>query len=624
MVHSRRRTWSGIHGGLALLCCLVALSINPASRGDTTTKQVLVVHGGDLSIRASTLVDPVVRETLETNSKAPVMIYTEGLNALADMSVADEAAVADALHEKHRNRRFDVVMAVATVGLQFVLRWRSKLWPAVPVVFYATSADLFADRRMPPGVFGVTASTDVSKTLALAIRLQPDAREVVVVGGSSSFDKHFRQMASRAFAQGPPGLRVSELFGLPLEKLQQRIEQVDPAAIVIFLSMVRDDAGQEYRSADVLRRIAERSRAPMYGVLESYLGRGIVGGSTQDFAANGRQAGLIAAQLLNGDRPPDGSEVVHTPPNCEIDGRALQRWSLDRARLPDGCSVRFVPATFWQANPHLPFVATAAGVIVVLLLVAVHLQRRKRAQAESLARHRGEDLTHAARLISVGEISASIAHEINQPLGAILTNTAAAETLLNQSEPNLSELREIMADIRQDDLRAHQIVKAIGALLRRRELHFEIVDMNAVVSTVLSVARPEAEKRGLDLRPALEPGLPLVAGDPTHLQQVVLNLVINGMDAMDGSQLPMFLEVGTRREGSAAVLVEVIDHGRGIEREALPKLFDSFFTTKEKGLGLGLSIARTIVEAHGGRIWAENGAGGGSIFRFTIPAVRSS
>jgi signal transduction histidine kinase len=624
VVQIRPSIGPGIHRRLALLFCVFVASINGAARGDTTTKHVLIVHGGDLSIRASTLVDPVMRETLEASSNTPVLIYTESLNALTDMSVADEGGVANTLQEKHRNRRFDVVMPVASVALEFVLRWRSTLWPEVPVVFYATAAELVAGRRMPPGVFGVTASTEVGKTLALARHLQPAARDVIVVGGSSSFDRHWQRQASRAFAQSAPGLRVSELLGLPLEELQQRIEHVDPAAIVIFLTMARDDAGQDYRSADVLRRIAQRSSAPMYGVLESYAGLGIVGGSMQDFAANGRQAGVIAAQLLNGERPADGSDVVHTPPRCEVDGRVLQRWKLERARLPDGCSVRFVAATFWQTNPHVPFVASVAGVIVVLLIVAVHFQRRKRAQAESLARHRGEDLTHAARLIAVGEISGGIAHEINQPLGAILTNAAAAEALLKQSEPNITELREIMADIRQDDLRAHRIIEGVRALLTKRELHFETVDMNAVVSSVLNLARPEAEKRGIDLRCTLEPGLSLVAGDPTHLQQVVLNLAINGMDAMDGAQVPVVLEVRTGREGSAAVVVEVIDHGRGIERNALPKLFDSFFTTKEKGLGLGLSIARTIVEAHGGRIWAENTAEGGSIFRFTIPVARSS
>src|SRR5437868_15062342 len=116
-------------------------------------------------------------------------------------------------------------MSAATVGLDFVLRWRPKLWPAVPVVFYATSADLVAGRQLPPGVFGVTASTDVSKTLALAMHLQPDARDVVLVGGSSSFDRHFQRQASRALAQSALGLRVSELFGLPLEELQRRIER---------------------------------------------------------------------------------------------------------------------------------------------------------------------------------------------------------------------------------------------------------------------------------------------------------------------------------------------------------------------------------------------------------------
>jgi signal transduction histidine kinase len=181
-------------------------------------------------------------------------------------------------------------------------------------------------------------------------------------------------------------------------------------------------------------------------------------------------------------------------------------------------------------------------------------------------------------------------------------------------------VREILKDVRQDDLRADSIVRRLRTLLRKRELQLEDVDVNALTSSVLALILPDAVRRNILIRTALDPALPRASADPVHLQQVLLNLVINAMDSMKATPLEhRVLEIRTERSPNAHLTVTVLDKGEGFEPSKRDKLFDSFYTTKNEGLGLGLSIARSIVRLHGGAIWAENRLGGGAAFAFTLP-----
>ena len=238
---------------------------------------------------------------------------------------------------------------------------------------------------------------------------------------------------------------------------------------------------------------------------------------------------------------------------------------------------------------------------------------RKRAE-ESQRR-----LAHTSRLAAVGELTAMVAHEVNQPLCAILSNAEAAETLLARENPPLDEIREIVRDIRDDDLRADEVIRGIRSLVGRREIQIQPVDLNRMVAHVLRLVSGDALFRRVRIQRMLDETLPLVAADQSQIEQVLLNLIVNGMDAMQATpETARELSVQTRVVDKDLVEIAVVDHGCGIPPEKLPELFDSFFTTKADGMGIGLSIARWIVLAHGGRIWAANGAQGGAEFRFTL------
>jgi two-component system sensor kinase FixL len=235
--------------------------------------------------------------------------------------------------------------------------------------------------------------------------------------------------------------------------------------------------------------------------------------------------------------------------------------------------------------------------------------------------HLHHQLAHASRVSMMGQLASAIAHELSQPLTAILANTEAASLFLKHKPPPLDELRDILADIRRDDKRASDVIERMRALLRSRSLVARTLSVSDLLETVVALTRIDCTARKVTLQVAtLAPGLPAVRGDSVQLQQVLINLVLNATDAV--ANLPAGqcnVAVGATHHENGGVEFWVSDSGPGIEAETLGHLFEPFFTTKPSGLGMGLSISRTIIEAHGGRIWAANNAREGATFRFTLP-----
>jgi len=237
-----------------------------------------------------------------------------------------------------------------------------------------------------------------------------------------------------------------------------------------------------------------------------------------------------------------------------------------------------------------------------------------------MAEEARQKLAHASRLAVVGELTAVIAHEINQPLGAILSNADAAEMLLKSRVPPLDEIQRILIAIRKNDLRASESIRRIRTLLRKREMEVQRLNLNELILDVVRLMASDAFRRRVELRKDLAPDLPAVRGDRVHLQQVLLNLILNAMDAMVNTPDSVRrITLQTTRNQEESIQVAVIDTGPGIAADKLPHLFESFFTTKKEGMGIGLSIARSIIVAHEGRIWAENNLWGGAAFRFSLP-----
>jgi len=288
--------------------------------------------------------------------------------------------------------------------------------------------------------------------------------------------------------------------------------------------------------------------------------------------------------------------------------------------VPLTLTLLYAQAVLLGALP-LPFLVTPAFLITILVM-AVELSRGfllNRQTRQELEELRSE-LARAGRVTALGQLASALAHELSQPLSAILRNAEAAELHLNGPSPDLDELREIVADIRKDDQRAGDVIEQMRALIKRRTLQMHPLELNEVVEDVISLVHSDALARHVALDYVMTPGLPLVSGDRVHLSQVLLNLVINGMDAIQSCPAGtkrVVIEARPREEGR--VEVAVTDSGPGVPPGVIDRVFDPFYTTKSGGLGMGLPISRTIIEAHGGRLWAEQARyGSGLTFRFTL------
>jgi two-component system sensor kinase FixL len=274
----------------------------------------------------------------------------------------------------------------------------------------------------------------------------------------------------------------------------------------------------------------------------------------------------------------------------------------------------------WMQTIKRPIIGKD-GTAHQMLGSATDITERKRMELEAL-RQRNE-LTHLSRMTLLGELSGSLAHELNQPLTAILANAQAAQRFLAGDEPDVEQVREILQDIVRDDERAGEVIQRLREMLRKGQLRRQPLDVNVHVVETLKLVHSDLIIRGVAVSTDLEPELPLVMADRVQLQQVMLNLMVNGADAMSGAgDHRKTLLIRTEREGADSVRVSVLDEGPGISAEAMGQLFEPFYTTKTNGLGLGLSICHSIITSHGGKLWAVNNAGGGAIFYFSLPAYR--
>jgi signal transduction histidine kinase len=254
-------------------------------------------------------------------------------------------------------------------------------------------------------------------------------------------------------------------------------------------------------------------------------------------------------------------------------------------------------------------------------LILLHEHRRRRV-AEVQARQRMAELAHNNRFSTAGELTASIAHEINQPLGSILTNAETAQSILVSPHPDLEELKDIVDDILRDDRRASEVIRRIRSLLKKAPFEPKNIDLNELGRETVEFLSALAVGREVKLSSLISPVVLPIVGDRIQLQQVILNLVVNAIDAMaDTPSDDRAISIRTSRVENFAELA-ISDRGPGIPEDKLKEVFEPFVTSKSKGMGVGLSIARTIVEAHDGQISANNEPGRGAVFRIKLPISR--
>jgi signal transduction histidine kinase len=588
---------------------------------------MLLLYAEDRLLPAFVAQDEALRNTVQSGWPGPVTFHTEHLEFLRRPGEVEWKLMLELLERKYQARRPDLIVASTSVGLRFVLAQRVRLFAGIPVVFVAVQREAVADLTIPPDVTGTWLSVNWAGTLDAALALQPKARQVMVVGGASSRDEIWLAQARAQLAPYESRLTIRYSSPAPLAETLRSVASLPNDAIVLAGTYQRDATGREFTPRDVVVRIAKESSVPTYAMVESYVGIGVVGGHVLSPAADGEKAGRLALRVLSGDHPgpPVAGANIHV-----FDWRQLQRWGLDESRVPAGSVIRFRQPSVWETYRWYVVAVVLIVVAQSALIAGLLVERRQRRQAEAAgrqaleqARRAREELAHTLRVATLGELVAAIAHEMNQPLTAIMTNAEATRRMVDDGSATSTEPVEALADIKAAAVRASQIIQRLRAMARKGPVESREIDLDKLIDETVALLRGDiALKRITILVMPAKDLLPRVNGDPIQLQQVLLNLIVNAEDAIatagDG---PREIVVETSIDEPGFVHLTVRDTGVGVEEAALEEIFEPFVTTKGGGLGMGLSISRSIVEAHHGRIWATRQWPRGTALHVMLPVA---
>jgi len=430
-----------------------------------------MLHAFNYTHPATTAVEEAARNRLLERTRQKIEINAEFLDLARIADPRYELRTAEFLREKYARIPLDVIMTIGGLALPFVVKHHNSVAGKIPIVFAANSPAQYSALRQLPGITGVMTEIELGldETLTLAERLQPDARSLVVIAGSSPRDREWQAIARRAVERRRRKFETTYLFDLTYDGLVTELARVSRDAIVIVLTVTADSSGKAFVPAEVAATVASVSPAPVYSLYDTHLGNGIVGGFIETYESVGKAAADMILEIL------DGKDASTIPPKTNpgqtyrVDFNAMTRWGLRESNLPPNTIVMFKSLSIWeqyrwQFNSILGVLFFQAALITWLLF-----ERHRRRAAELGLRDRLLEVIHLNRSAAAGALSASVAHELNQPLGAILSYAEAAELYLKADPPNIWRVEQILSNIRRDDQRAAEIISHLRGLLKKQD-----------------------------------------------------------------------------------------------------------------------------------------------------------
>jgi PAS domain-containing protein len=375
-----------------LKCLFFIFAINlcgwvfdPVARGADYPAEpfrVALIRSSSMYLAAAMIQDQAMRESLSANTQRNVEFYVDDLDTMRFPSAEFESQFLRLLRLKYQGRKIDLLMAVGPDALRFAQRHRADIWPGVPIVFYSVAGDSLQGLQLQPEVTGIILPFDLPGTIELAMGLQANAKRIVVVSGTSNYDQNWLRRAREALRRYENRFDISYWINQRLPELLEALRKLPPDAIVLYLSFSRDADGDSFVPRDMARSLAEASGAPVYGILGTYLGQGVVGGSVPSFAAHGKLAGEIAMRVLSGQKAGEIPVQPSAAAVATLDWRQLQRWNISESRLPPGAIVLFRPPSLWTEYRFYVIGAVAIVALQGLMIGGLLLQRSSRRRAE--------------------------------------------------------------------------------------------------------------------------------------------------------------------------------------------------------------------------------------------------
>jgi len=624
----KRRVCVWIAAVVVLVVSIGGTTAQPQS-GETAAqpKKILLLHTFGPNFEQGAAWSREIQRELNKQSPRPLNIQEQSLvTALNGDDVAD-AKFVEYLKALYAQRPPDLIVALGAPAARFVQQHRPDLYPTTPMLLAAVEV-----RRVEPSMLSerdALAGVRYDQVAAFenVLRLLPATKTIAIILGNSPGERFWVGEYQRIVGPVLKKNNVELIFygEQPLAEILKAVATLPPHTALFYQQLAVDGAGAVYGDKEPLRRIYEVANAPIFSFDQSYFVGQVVGGPMFSPAEGAQLMAAVAVRMLGGEKMSGINPIGFSTP--KYDWRLLQRWNISESRLPPGSEILFREPSVWQRYSWQIASIVAVLLIQTGLIMVLLREHQRRQSAEVLARQRMAELAHVNRFSTAGELTASIAHEINQPLGSILTNAETAEAILKSQSPDIAklpdiiELKDIVSDILHDDRRATEVIRRMRALLKKTPFEQKQFDLNEVVQETIRFFSALAISHKFQLVNVITPDPLPIIGDRIQLQQVILNLVMNGIDAMkDTANENRIITIKTSAVENFAEL-SVSDRGSGIPEDKLEEVFEPFFTTKGEGMGMGLSIARTIIETHHGMISTKNRDHGGATFRISLPLV---
>ena len=602
----------------ALLCALLLLVATPTN-AHPAVKQILLLQSLN---RGSLPLDHFTgsfRIGLDQRANHPVNVVQVVVGPSGLVGASDQAVV-DYIRSIYAGRQSpDLIMSAGGPAAAFARKHRAELFPETPLLFASVDRRFLRDSPLSENESAVPVSNDFAHLVDDILQLLPETRQVFMVIGSGALGQFWRRELEGEFSRFRDRVKFTWSDEMSLDDILQRVAALPADSAIVYLAFGTDAQGGAYADEQVLADLHARANAPLFGALTPLMGHGIVGGSLMPVDAVAASTASVAARILDGEPPANFRLEPQLALEPVFDWRELRHWKIPESRLPPGSAVKFRGPSLWDEYRYTILASIAVLLLQSLLIARLLYERRARRQAEIESRRNLSLAADANRRETMSALASSIGHELAQPLSAVKHNAQALQRMVAAHRATDEEMTEILADIQSGAGLAMQIFNRHRKMLRGRQLEKKRIDLHSVIEESLALVHHDMRARKIDVSLELAPGAREVDGDAVLLQQVFVNLVRNAMEAMVDTSL------GKRRitirsvVDAEAIDTVVSDTGSGMSPEIASRLFTPFVSTKSQGLGIGLTIARSIVDAHGGTINATTNRDGGATFCVTLP-----
>ena len=604
-----------------LLACVVC---GAAFAADRPQKNVLMLHSFGRDFKPWSEYAKVVRNELNRQSPWPVNIIEHSLLSALHGDENPEGSFVGYLRALFAREPPDIVLSMGAPAAGFVQRHRQQLFANTPMVFTAVEQRRVQRSILTENDTVVAVAHDFPAIVDNILRILPDTKTIAMVIGASPNERFWLGEMRRELA--PYTHRVSfEWYNdraFP-EILKQAAES--PAHMAIYWhSLNVDAAGVVHESETSLSKLYAVANAPIFTFDGSFFGQEIVGGPMHSVLKLGQATAAVVVRILGGEKAGDITTPASGFAPPIYDWRQLQRWGISETRLPPGSEIRFREPTIWQRHFWTMVAIFAALAVQSALIIALFWEDRRRRRSEANAQVLMGGLAHTNRIATAGQLTASIAHEIRQPLASIASFSSAGLNWLKRQPPNVEEVRSGLENIINQVHRVDDVIKNVNALFKNESTARTEVNLNTLVRQVLTSTARAVVSNGIVRETKLADNPPpYVMANPGQLQQVILNLITNAIEAMSASEHgARTLRIETSIDQADSVVITVADSGPGFDSKVAEELFKPFFTTKSSGMGLGLPICKSVIEAHNGKLTVASREPRGAVFRIVLPRAR--